>query len=159
MNILLLLLFPFVYGNYWEKYTHVKPEDLYLKLSRNLMEEVQDNFNILQTVKYEHDIIKEYLINESIFIKKKLLEKKMKNRMKIDYLFARHAFTCDEPMCQAMFQAADENDGGMAAAFVYTILPIYTCRETLGENTEFLVSDTETKKGYFDDLCYVCLTK
>ena len=90
MNILLLLLFPFVYGNYWEKYTHVKPEDLYLKLSRNLMEEVQDNFNILQTVKYEHDIIKEYLINESIFIKKKLLEKKMKNRMKIDYLFARH---------------------------------------------------------------------
>lgn len=73
--------------------------------------------------------------------------------------YSSHGFTCDEPMCQAMFQASDENDGGMAAAFVYTRLPIYTCRETVGETHEFLVSDTETKKGYFDDLCYVCLTK
>ena len=62
--------------------------------------------------------------------------------------YSSHGFTCDEPMCQAMFQAADENDGGMAAAFVYTRLPIYTCRETVGETHEFLVSDTETKKGY-----------
>lgn len=89
MNILLLLL-PFIYGNNWEKYTHQKPEDLYLKLSINLREELQDNFNILQTVKYEHGYIKEYLINESKFIKNKLLDKKMKNRRKIDFLFARH---------------------------------------------------------------------
>jgi hypothetical protein len=85
-----LLLLPLLNINYWEKYTQPKAEDLYLKLSKNLREEVQDNFYILKTVKYEHTFIKEHLLNVSKHIKNTLLEKKMENRRKMDYLFARH---------------------------------------------------------------------
>lgn len=61
--------------------------------------------------------------------------------------YSSHGFVCDEPMCQAMFQEADKKDGGFTGAFIYTRLPIYTCRG----------KDKVHEK--LEDLCYVCLTK
>ena len=90
MNLFLFFL-PLLSLNYCEKYEHPKPEDLLKKLTNNLREEVVDNFYILQTVKYDHDTIREHLLNESIYIKYTMLENKMKNSRKMDLLFARHS--------------------------------------------------------------------
>jgi hypothetical protein len=87
---ILLLLLSSININYFEKYVHPKAEDLYLQLSKNLREEVQDNYYILQATKYEHNYIKEHLLNVSRYIKNVLLQKKMKNKRIIDYMFSRH---------------------------------------------------------------------
>ena len=76
---------------HWEKFSHPKPKDLYKELSENLREEVKHNFNTLQTIKYEMAYIKEDLYNNSRIVKNTLLSHKMKNKRKMDLLFARYA--------------------------------------------------------------------
>jgi len=61
--------------------------------------------------------------------------------------YSSHGFVCDNPMCQAMFHKADEQDCGAMGALVYTRLPIYTCR------------GKEQSPNMLEDMCYVCITK
>lgn len=75
---------------HWVPFHHPKPENLYKHISESLREEVRSNFITLKTIRYEYKTIKENLHNNTIFVKNTLLEKKMTNRRKIDYLFARH---------------------------------------------------------------------
>jgi hypothetical protein len=60
--------------------------------------------------------------------------------------YSSHGFVCDEPMCQAMFHKYNDEDAGAMGAFIYTRLPIYTCRGAPGLRLR-------------EDLCYVCITK
>ena len=76
--------------SHWENFQHPKPTVLYEQLSKNLREEIRTNFIRTQTVKYEHDVVKESLHNESVRVKTLLEEKKLANRRKMDLLFARH---------------------------------------------------------------------
>jgi hypothetical protein len=78
---------------HWEKFSHPpsRAEELYKELSENLREEVRYNFNTLQTIKYEMVYIKEDLYNNSLFVKNTLRSYKMKNKRKMDLLFARYA--------------------------------------------------------------------
>lgn len=39
-----------------------------------------------------------------------------------------HGFTCDNPVCQAVFQHYQDNDGGAFGALVATGIPIFTTR-------------------------------
>eukprot|EP01043_Picozoa_sp_COSAG02_P074082 COSAG02_NODE_14673_length_1249_cov_1.452174_1_plen_252_part_10 len=52
--------------SHWENFQHPKPTVLYEQLSKNLREEIRTNFIRTQTVKYEHDVVKESLHNESV---------------------------------------------------------------------------------------------
>ena len=76
--------------SHWENFQHPKPTVLYEQLSKNLREEIRNNFIRTQTVKYEHDVVKESLHNESVRVKTLLEAKKLQNRRKMDLLFARH---------------------------------------------------------------------
>jgi len=89
--MLLFLVSLFTLSHYhWVPFHHPKPEILYRELSENLREDSRVNFITLQTIRYEYKNIKENLHNNTIFVKNTLHEKKMTNRRKIDYLFARH---------------------------------------------------------------------
>ena len=76
--------------SHWENFQHPKPTVLYEQLSKNIREEIRTNFIRTQTVKYEHDVVRESLHNESVRVKTLLEEKKLQNRRKMDLLFARH---------------------------------------------------------------------
>ena len=76
---------------HWDTFSHPKPNLLYKQISENLREEVRSNFMTLQMTQYEFKYIKENLHNKTIFVKNTLLEKKMTNKRKMDYLFARHS--------------------------------------------------------------------
>ena len=76
--------------SHWENFQHPKPTILYKQLANNMREEIRSNFIRTQTVKYEHDIVKESLHNETVRVKTTLDEKKAENRRKMDLLFARH---------------------------------------------------------------------
>ena len=78
-------------SGYWETYKHPTPESLYTSLSESVNKETQENFIIINMGKYEFRKMKEVMSNNSIKTKKRILEKKMNHRRKIDRLFARHA--------------------------------------------------------------------
>ena len=63
--------------------------------------------------------------------------------------YSNHGFVCDEPMCQAMFHKYDDEDAGAMGAFIYTTLPIYTCRN----------QPTSDIDNLMEDLCYLCIRK
>ena len=91
MNILSFFCMTNVFTNVFTQisYKHPKPNVLYNSLSKNL-KETRHNFYTLNMAKYEHRYIVEKLHNNSIKVKTTLLEKKMMNRRKTDYMFARH---------------------------------------------------------------------
>ena len=75
--------------SHWENFQHPKPTVLYKQLAENMREEIRTNFIRTQTVKYEHDVVKESLHNETVRVKT-VDEKRAENRRKMDLLFARH---------------------------------------------------------------------
>jgi hypothetical protein len=75
--------------SHWENFQHPKPTVLYKQLAENMREEIRANFARTQTVKYEHDVVKESLHNETVRVKT-VDEKRAENRRKMDLLFARH---------------------------------------------------------------------
>jgi hypothetical protein len=76
--------------SHWENFQHPKPTVLYENLAQNMREEIRSNFIRTQTVKYEHDVVRESLHNETTRVKTLLDEKRNQNRRKMDLLFARH---------------------------------------------------------------------
>lgn len=111
--------------NYWEKYTHPKPNELFKNLSLNLRKETQKNFYILQNGIYEHNLIKEKLHNNSIYVKNKLLENKMNNKRKIDKMFNKHSI-----MIQNLHNKANNN-----------ILTLEKTRKKVSDNLADLKTD------------------
>lgn len=63
-----------------------------------------------------------------------------------------HGFTCDSPVCQAVFQHYSETDGGAFGALVATGIPIFTTRpgDILGNPRE---------AGYGQERCIACVSK
>lgn len=63
-----------------------------------------------------------------------------------------HGFTCDNPVCQAVFQHYQCNDGGAFAALVATGIPIYTTRP--GN-----IHGTPREAGFGQERCIACVSK
>ncbi len=63
-----------------------------------------------------------------------------------------HGFTCDSPVCQAVFQHQQEGDGGAFAALVATGIPIFTSRP--GD-----IHGTPREAGFGQERCIACVAK
>jgi hypothetical protein len=63
-----------------------------------------------------------------------------------------HGFTCDNPVCQAVFQHYQENDGGAFGALVATGIPIFTTRP--GN-----IHGTPREAGFGEERCIACVSK
>ena len=63
-----------------------------------------------------------------------------------------HGFTCDNPVCQAVFQHYQDNDGGAFAALVATGIPIFTTRP--GN-----IHGTPREAGFGEERCIACVSK
>lgn len=63
-----------------------------------------------------------------------------------------HGFTCDSPVCQAVFQHYSDTDGGAFGALVATGIPIFTTRpgDILGNPRE---------AGFGQERCIACVSK
>jgi hypothetical protein len=63
-----------------------------------------------------------------------------------------HGFTCDSPVCQAVFQHQQELDSGAFAALVATGIPIFTTRP--GN-----IHGTAREAGFGHERCIACVSK
>jgi hypothetical protein len=63
-----------------------------------------------------------------------------------------HGFTCDSPVCQAVFQHCEETDGGAFGALVATSIPIFTTRP--GD-----IHGTPREAGFGYERCISCVSK
>jgi hypothetical protein len=63
-----------------------------------------------------------------------------------------HGFTCDSPVCQAVFQHYSETDGGAFGALVATGIPIFTTRP--GD-----IHGTPREAGFGQERCIACVSK
>ena len=63
-----------------------------------------------------------------------------------------HSFTCDSPVCQAVFQHCEEVDGGAFGALVATGIPIFTTRP--GD-----IHGTPREAGFGYERCIACVSK
>jgi len=63
-----------------------------------------------------------------------------------------HGLTCDNPVCQAVFQNSLDNDGGAFAAQVATGIPIFTTRP--GN-----IHGTPREAGFGQERCIACVSK
>lgn len=63
-----------------------------------------------------------------------------------------HSFTCDNPVCQAVFQHHENNDGGAFAALVATGIPMFTTRP--GD-----IYGTPREAGFGHERCIACVSK
>jgi hypothetical protein len=63
-----------------------------------------------------------------------------------------HGLTCDSPVCQAVFQHYQENDGGAFAALVASGIPIFTTRP--GN-----IHGTPREAGFGQERCIACVSK
>jgi hypothetical protein len=63
-----------------------------------------------------------------------------------------HGFTCDSPVCQAVFQHQRESDSGAFAALVATGIPIFTTRP--GN-----IHGTAREAGFGHERCIACVSK
>jgi len=63
-----------------------------------------------------------------------------------------HGFTCDSPICQAVFQHCQKNDEGAFSALVATNIPIFTTRTGR-------LQGTAREMGFGQERCIVCISK
>ena len=63
-----------------------------------------------------------------------------------------HSFTCDSPICQAVFQYHQRNDAGAFAAIIATGIPIFTTRP--GD-----LYGTPREAGFGHERCIACVSK
>ena len=63
-----------------------------------------------------------------------------------------HSFTCDSPVCQAVFQHCGETDGGAFGSLVATDIPIFTTRP--GD-----IHGTPREAGFGYERCISCVSK
>lgn len=63
-----------------------------------------------------------------------------------------HGYTCDSPVCQAVFQHQQESDSGAFAALIATSIPIFTTRP--GN-----IHGTAREAGFGHERCIACVSK
>ena len=95
------IMFFFTLFNAYLSYTHPNYQELHQGLSNQVKDETKVNFITLNNAKYEYRIIKEHISNNSLQIKNELQEKKMKQKRKMDYLFARYQMMVKRVQLQA----------------------------------------------------------
>jgi hypothetical protein len=71
---------------------------------------------------------------------------------KYRFVGQNHGFTCDNAICQAVFQHHEENDGGAFASLIATNIPIFTSRP--GN-----IHGTAREAGFGQERCIACISK
>ena len=90
--------------------------------------------------------------NYSIEDRGKLPAEIVSNDCRYRLIEGYHSFTCDSPVCQAVFQYYEEKDGGAFGALVATGIPIFTTRP--GN-----IHGTAREAGFGQERCIACVSK